>query len=87
MGMNFILLMVLLQKYVFGHFFYNLNFPFLPEKLSKILSFTILFMAPCLLLNYLLIFRNQRYRKLLKNIHTMGESYFLYIVLHHFFFH
>jgi hypothetical protein len=66
MSFNFVLIMLLVEKYIVGHNFYDLNFSFLPERISAIFSFTVLYILPCLLINYLLIFRNKRYEKLLQ---------------------
>ena len=66
MTSNFVLIMILLQKYGFGYYFYNLNLSFLPKKLAAIFNFVTLYILPCLIVNYLLIFRNRRYEKLLE---------------------
>ena len=60
------LLVINVTEFVFvGHPFYEINFYFLPDELGTLLEFFILFIAPWLILNYLLIFRNERYKELL----------------------
>jgi hypothetical protein len=49
-----------------GYYFYDIKIPIIPEKIGDPISFVILFVGPPLLLNYLLIFRNQRYKKLIR---------------------
>jgi hypothetical protein len=66
MTYNFVLLMAILQRHVLGHYFYKLNIPFLSHYENNILTIFILFILPCVILNYLLIFRGKRYEKLLK---------------------
>jgi hypothetical protein len=66
MTFNLVLVMIIIQKYVFDNYFYKLNMPFLPLYLKNVLSFLILFLLPCAVINYLLIFRNKRYEKLMK---------------------
>lgn len=67
MSFNFIFLMTILEKHVFKNHFYKIDFPILHERLEGVLNFLILFILPCWLLNYILIFRKKRYLKLLKN--------------------
>lgn len=65
MVFNFILIMTVLEKYVFKKYFYKIEFTFLPLRINNVLSYLVLFILPCVLINYLLIFRNKRYKKLL----------------------
>lgn len=65
MSFNFLLIMFILEQYVFGKFFYNIIFNFLPQQIDYLLNFLILFYLPCLGLNYLLVFANKHYEHLL----------------------
>jgi hypothetical protein len=51
---------------LFGYYFYDIKIPIIPQKIGDPISFVILYVGPPLLLNYMLIFRNQRYKKLIK---------------------
>jgi hypothetical protein len=66
MTFNFVLLMVTIQKEVLGFYFYELNFPILSGFENYIFTMLILYLLPCVIVNYLLIFRGKRYEKLLK---------------------
>ena len=65
MTFNLILIMVVLQKNVFGYF-YEINLRFLSGHENYILTMLILYLAPIILINYLLIFRRNRYERLLE---------------------
>lgn len=65
MGFNFILIMVILQKNIFGYF-YEINFQLLTGFQNYALTMLILYFLPCILINYILIFRRDRYLKLLE---------------------
>lgn len=56
MTMNFMLIMVVLEAYVFDGYFYYINLDFLPRSISNVISFIVLFVLPCVLINYFLIF-------------------------------
>ena len=83
MTANFALIMVLTEKYLVGHNFYELTFSSLPGHISGILSFTILYILPCLTINYLLIFKNKRYEKLLQiyPYKYKGKLFLSYIIV------
>ena len=66
MTLNFLLFMTILQRHILGNYFYDIDFDSLPERVENILSFSILFIVPMLILNYSLIFRNDRYKKLIE---------------------
>jgi len=66
MAFNFILLMAILQRQVFGYYFYEINISFLSGHENYILTMLILYVLPCVFINYLLIFRGKRFEKLLK---------------------
>ncbi|PVD50040.1 hypothetical protein DC498_22230 [Terrimonas sp.] len=65
MAFNLILIMTVLEKFVFKEYFYKIEFSYLPVRVNNVLSYLILFILPCALMNYVLIFRNNRYEKLL----------------------
>jgi hypothetical protein len=66
MGVDLLFIMVILQE-VLGYYFYEFEIPILPHEVSEIVSFVVLFGGPPLVLNYMLIFRNDRYKELIKN--------------------
>ena len=66
MSSNFILAMTIIEKYVLKRTIYTIDFSFLPERANSVLTYLILFILPCVIINYLLIFRKKRYKKLLK---------------------
>lgn len=77
MTLNFMLLMTILQKHILHRYFYEINFDFLPRYLENVLSFVILFILPATILNYLLIFRDDRYEKLIKKYRYHNGKLFL----------
>lgn len=66
MSSNLILIMTIIEKHILKRTIYTIDFSFLPERVNSVLSYLILFILPCLIINYLLIFRNKRYTKLLE---------------------
>jgi hypothetical protein len=66
MTFNLVLFMAILQRHVLGHYFYKLNLPLFSSLENSIFSIFILFLLPCTVINYLLIFRGKRYEMLLK---------------------
>lgn len=82
MTLNFVLFMTILQKHILGNYFYDINFDILPEGVENILSFSILFIVPMLILNYWLIFRNDRYKKLIaKYRYHNGKLFLAYFLI------
>jgi hypothetical protein len=82
MSLNLILFMAILQAHILHNYFYKLHFTFLPRSLSNILSFTILFMFPSVAVNYLLVFRNNRYKNLLKKFPSYeGKAFITYFLI------
>jgi hypothetical protein len=65
MAANFVLIMTFLEKSVFKCYFYKFDFSFLPTRLNNLLAYLFLFILPCIIVNYLLIFRKKRYQKLI----------------------
>jgi len=64
MTFNFILLMAIIQRNILGCYFYKLSISFLSNLENNILTILVLFFLPCIIINYLLIFRGKRYEKL-----------------------
>lgn len=82
MSFNFILIMTLLEKFVFKKYFYKIDFEFLPVRVNNVLAHIFLFILPCLLINYLLIFMNKRYEKLLKRYpYYNGKLFIIYFLI------
>jgi hypothetical protein len=54
MTFNFVLLMVILQKEVWGHYFYQLKISFLSGFENYVLTILFLYALPCIFINYLL---------------------------------
>ena len=82
MTFNFVLLMVIIQKNILDYYFYEINIPILSGFQNYILTILILYFLPCVIINYLLIFRNKRYEKLLKKYpYSNGKFIVTYILI------
>ena len=82
MAFNFVFIMTVLERHVFKSYFYKLDFSFFPVYVDNVLSYLILFILPCGLVNYLLIFRNKRYEKLLKKYpYYNGKLFAIYFTI------
>ena len=82
MTLNFVVIMVVLQREILGFYFYELDFPFLSDFANYTLTMIILYVLPCFVLNYLLIIYNKRYEKLQKiYIYQDRKHYFLIYML------
>lgn len=67
MALNLIVIVTIIESHILHKSFYELDFDIFPgTNLDAFMSFFILFLLPPLLLNYLLIFRGNRYEKLIK---------------------
>jgi len=66
MILNFILIMSILEKHILRCYFYKLSVSSLSEEANNALSILVLFVLPCVTVNYLLIFRKKRCKKLIK---------------------
>ena len=78
MALNFILFMAILQRKFLGISFYHLKVDILPgTKLDAFISFFVLFLLPMLLINYFLIFRNNRYEILLEKYKSYNGKLFI----------
>lgn len=65
MAMNLVLIMTILEKYILQVYFYKLEFTYLPLRINNVVNYLLLFILPCVAVNYFLIFRSNRYKKLL----------------------
>jgi len=82
MAFNFVFSMTILERFVFRNYFYKINLPFLPLRLNNILTYLVLFILPCVVINYVLIFRNNRYEKLIKNYpYYNGKIFGIYFII------
>lgn len=82
MTFNLILVMIFLQKCILGNYFYKLNIPFLPIYINNVFSFLALFLLPCFVFNYLLIFRNNRYERLVNEYpNYKGKLFLIYFLI------
>jgi hypothetical protein len=74
MTLNLVLFMTFLQKFYLEFYFYSFDLDFLPKYFSNVVSFVVLFVLPCVLMNYFLIFRNNRYEGLVKKYPSSPNS-------------
>ena len=81
MTFNFVLLMVIFQKNILDYIFYEINIPVLSGFQNYILTILILYFLPCVIINYLLIFRNKRYEKLLKKYPYSNGKFIVAFIL------
>lgn len=82
MSANFILIMTILEKFVFQTYFYKINFAFLSTRINNLLAYIFLFILPCIIINYFLIFRNKRYERILHNYkYYNGKLFLIYFLL------
>ena len=77
MTMNLSLILIIIEKYIFKSYVYKLEFSFLPSNVSNVVSFIILFVLPCVLVNYFFIFYRHRYEELLKKYPSKDGKLFL----------
>lgn len=82
MAFNFATVMATLEKAFAGRFSYDVNILFFREsRLNGFASFFILFVLIPLALNYLLVFRNDRYEVFITKYKTFGgKLYATYLV-------
>lgn len=67
MALNLAGIMAILQRNILHRTFYELSLDIFPgTKLDALVSFLVLFLLPPLLINYLLIFRRDRYKDIIK---------------------
>jgi len=87
MAINSMLIIAILERNVFRTNIYHLEIRFfLGTKMDSFVSFFILFLAPCVLVNYLLIFRKKRYEMLFKKYTVTydGKLCITYIMISYF---
>lgn len=86
MALNILLVMTILESHILNYHFYDVKVDVFPgTKLDAFLSFFILFLAPPLLINYLLIFYNNRYERLFKKYkYFEGKFYTSYLLISYF---
>ena len=78
MALNFMLFMAILQRNFLGISFYHLKVDILPgTKLDAFINFFVLFLLPMLLINYFLIFRNNRFEILLEKYKSYNGKLFI----------
>ncbi len=82
MAFNFILAMTILEEHVFKNYFYKVDLTFLPVRINNVLSYIVLFILPCVVINYLLIFKKRKYEKLLKKYpYYNGKLFLVYFLI------
>lgn len=83
MGVNLVVIDGIVQRHILGTNIYRLDIDVFPGKgLDAFLSFFILFMLPPIILNYILIFRKNRYEGFIKKHKTYkGKLFLSYVVL------
>ena len=75
MALNLLLALVLLQHFLLHKMIYNIVFP--GEKLDDAISFFMLFLLPCVLVNYFLIMHNNRYEWLFEKYGNQQHGRFV----------
>ena len=75
---NIFIVVGVLQRYIFGHI-YKIRFSYLPLEVNAIISFFILYLFPVMLVNYLLIWRDDKYKKLIEK-YPYDEDSILWVV-------
>lgn len=80
MAIDFAVLMSFVQKVLLGSYFFKLNVDlFQGTKIDALISGLMLFVLPMIILNYILIFRNNRFEHLvLKYKSFNGRLFFLF---------
>lgn len=82
MAVDLLFIMMILQEAILAYYFYDFEIAALPKNIGNILSFVILFAGPPLVINYILIFRNRRYEKLIKKYkYHDGKLALTYVLL------
>lgn len=81
MVFNLVLVMIIVQKHILGFYFYELNTPLLSGHGNYILTILILYISPCVIVNYLLIYRGKKYEKLLEKYPNYNGKLILTYIL------
>ena len=77
MGLNLMFISAIIQKNLIGKFYYDINFKiFLNENLNGFIESIFLYFLPPFLLNYFLIFKNNKYENLLEKYKDIRGYYF-----------
>jgi len=86
MAFNLALVMAILQRNIIRRSFYDIHFTvFSQEKLNQFLSFFVLYLLIPLLLNYILIFRGNRYERLIVKYKSYnGKLCAIYLIVSYF---
>jgi hypothetical protein len=78
MAINFAMIMAILQRNILGCSFYDFRADkFTGTKLDAFISFFALYLLPMLLINYFLIFRNNRYELILEKYKSYNGKLFI----------
>lgn len=78
MSLNFMTFMVFMQHVLFKKIYYNIYFDIFPgEKLDNLISYFILFLFPCIVLNYFLVMRDNRYETMVEKYSSSTKSIFI----------
>lgn len=78
MAINFALVMAILQRNILGFSFYDIKVDIFPgTSIDAFIGFFVLYLLPILLINYLLIFRNKRYERLLTKYKSYNGKLFV----------
>lgn len=77
MTVLFITIMSVVQRHVLKNYFYKIEVVNFPQLANNILTFVLLFLFPVVLINYLLIFRNDRYKDLIAKYPYYNGKFFL----------
>lgn len=81
MSSNFVVIMALLQREILKYDFYKFDITFLSGPIKNVVRFIVLFYLPCIVFNYLMIFRKNQYDNLLRKYKyhngVLFLSYFL----------
>jgi membrane protein YdbS with pleckstrin-like domain len=82
MTFNFLLIMAILQRNILEMYFYKINIPILSSLANNALTILILFFLPCVVINYLLIFRAKRYERLIDRYpYRKGRFFITYFLI------
>lgn len=82
MSMNLLLFFAILERHILHTNFYKFEIPGISNYINNILNLIFLFVLPCFLVNLLLIFRNSRYKILLKKYpYYNGKLFITYFII------
>jgi hypothetical protein len=86
MALNIGLIMSILQRNILKHSFYDIKISIFPlQQLNGFASFFVLYLLAPILINYILIFKNKRYEKLIIKYKSYnGKLYASYLLISYF---